>query len=541
MAIETLKLIKKAGNVFSAVDIIGKKHLCSQGVKDMDASMFNNFCSAMIKDKRCKFYRNCRKKDMDKERTGILRIFSSKGPMSTQEAMAIASAKYCTYEMLMEAAKVSDIVVGDYFHLFGMGDKFLKRAEKELKNTIIIVDEAHNLSARLRSYMSSRISTRTCDLAIKEADESEEIQEYVKQIKKVIRNLGRKYIKSTETFVRKDEFIEKISEISDYDSMIGEMTNAAKDVLSKKKISFIDRIAEFLNSWKGDDFGYARIMSRTLLRRKDHIILYYNCLDPSLISKPIINGSHSTILMSGTLSPMEMHQDLLGMDKNRTMLKSYPSPFPKENRKNIIVRGITTKYTERTSENFKRIATTVRSCVNSIRGNSAVFFSSYEIRNYIHKLTAPAISKHIILEESDMTKEERDKVKDEMEKYAARGAVLFGVMGGSFSEGIDLPGELLNGVIIVGLPLNKPDLSVKALIDYYEQRFHKGMAYGYMYPAMIKVIQSAGRCIRSESDRGVIVFADERFTWRNYYCMFPNSWEFVITSIPETEIKRFFA
>jgi DNA excision repair protein ERCC-2 len=244
--------------------------------------------------------------------------------------------------------------------------------------------------------------------------------------------------------------------------------------------------------------------------------------------------------MSGTLSPMEMHKDLLGMDRNRTMLKSYPSPFPKQNRKNIIVRGITTKYTERTSENYERIATTVRSCINSIKGNVAIFFPSYEIRNYIHKLAMPSISKHIILEESGMTKEERDRIKDEMEKHATRGAVLFGVMGGSFSEGIDLPGELLNGVIIVGLPLNKPDLSVEALIDYYEERFHKGMAYGYLYPAMIKVIQSAGRCIRSEKDRGVIVFADERFTWRNYSQMFPRSWEFVITSDPEMEIRRFF-
>src|SRR3989338_11278779 len=99
-------------------------------------------------------------------------------------------------------------------------------------------------------------------------------------------------------------------------------------------------------------------------------------------------------------------------------------------------------------------------------------------------------NKHSIMEKSTMTKRERDEVKEHLRKHAAKGAVLYGVMGGSFSEGIDLPGDLLNGVIIVGLPLERPDLSVEALIAYYEQRFQKGRDYGYNFPAMIKVMQA---------------------------------------------------
>ena len=244
--------------------------------------------------------------------------------------------------------------------------------------------------------------------------------------------------------------------------------------------------------------------------------------------------------MSGTLSPMEMHRDLLGMEAGRTAMKSYPSPFPENNRKNIIATGITTQYKQRTPETFARIADVVTKSAGAIRGNAAVFFPSYEILNRVYATAKDSIKKHVILERSEMTKEQRDRVKDDMRLHAGSGAVLFGVVGGSFSEGIDLPGELLNGVIIIGLPLERPTLSVQALVDYYQQRFARGREYGYVYPALIKAMQAAGRCIRSESDRGVIVFADERFLWKNYNYVFPKSWKFAVADDPEKEIRAFF-
>jgi DNA excision repair protein ERCC-2 len=131
-------------------------------------------------------------------------------------------------------------------------------------------------------------------------------------------------------------------------------------------------------------------------------------------------------------------------------------------------------------------------------------------------------------------------VKENLEEHKAKGAVLLGVMGGSFSEGIDLPGDLLNGVVVVGIPLERPTLSVQSLIDYYDERFHRGRDYGYNFPAMIKVMQSAGRCIRSENDRGVVVFIDDRFLWKNYRDIFPKSWQFTVTKTPSVEIRKFF-
>jgi DNA excision repair protein ERCC-2 len=113
-------------------------------------------------------------------------------------------------------------------------------------------------------------------------------------------------------------------------------------------------------------------------------------------------------------------------------------------------------------------------------------------------------------------------------------------MGGNFGEGIDLPGDYLKGVIIVGLPLQRPDLETEALIKYYDDKFKKGWDYGYLFPAFNRALQSAGRCIRSETDKGVIIFLDERYTWKNYNRCFPPSWSLKTTLLYEKMIEDFF-
>ena len=139
-----------------------------------------------------------------------------------------------------------------------------------------------------------------------------------------------------------------------------------------------------------------------------------------------------------------------------------------------------------------------------------------------------------------MNKSEREEMIESFKQYKESGAVLLGTVAGSFSEGIDLPGDLLKCVIVVGIPLGKPDLETEELIAYYDKKFGKGWNYGYMMPAMTRVIQSAGRCIRTENDRGVIVFLDERFTWKNYYDLFPKDWDIKITGLYEKRVREFF-
>ena len=135
---------------------------------------------------------------------------------------------------------------------------------------------------------------------------------------------------------------------------------------------------------------------------------------------------------------------------------------------------------------------------------------------------------------------DKEELLSRFKAQREQGGVLLAVTGANFAEGIDFPGDLLQGVVIVGLPLGRPDLYTRELIAYYDLRFGRGWNYGYIYPAMAKCIQSAGRCIRSETDRGVIIYLDERFAWQRYYDCFPDRVGLMVTKEYEQKIKNFF-
>lgn len=537
MAVET---VQKLG--VPAVDIIGKKWLCSHDVQDFDNSMFSNFCYSLVTRGQCRYYRNFRHKEITHGALSMINELAKK-PVHSEDAKRLAGASYCTFELLMEAAKKSTAIIADYFHIFSPNiTKFFKRINKQHADSIIIVDEAHNLPDRIRKDMSVKLTTRTIEIAKKENDRfGLGVGDYLRYVEESLSGMAKqKLVEAGESFAAKEDLVERIEGHCSCTEIINALAGAGEAVLKEKKKSFIERIAIFLESWLGQDFGYARIISRERIFGKDHIAVYYNCMDPSLVAENIVKESHSTILMSGTLSPGEMYRDLLGMDKERTDIRSYTSPFPRRNRLNIIADDITTEYKQRTPENYAKIARTVALCTGAIKGNAAVFFPSYKMMKEIHAIAKDRIQKQIFMEMQGMTKEERKKLQEDFAAQHEKGAALFGVLAGSFSEGIDLPGDKLNGVVVIGLPLEKPGLGVQALIDYYDKRFNRGKDYGYIYPAMRKVMQAAGRCIRSENDRGVCVFGDKRFSQRRFRYIFPQSWSFVNTERPEVEIINFF-
>ena len=149
-------------------------------------------------------------------------------------------------------------------------------------------------------------------------------------------------------------------------------------------------------------------------------------------------------------------------------------------------------------------------------------------------------SKSVFYETPNLSKKEKGDLLERFKEYKDYGAVLLSVISGSFGEGIDLPGDLLKGVVIVGLPLEIPDLETKELIDYYQEKYGKGFDYGYIFPAITKCLQNGGRCIRSETDKGVIIFLDERFAWHNYLRCIPLDMGFKISKLYEDRIMKFF-
>ncbi len=547
LAVKTVKDIMEAFNTkIVCCDIIAKKWMCSQpGAESMPTGAFYEYCKSLREDNMCDFYSNTRSNGKPSiVASKVLFDLKERMPLSTEEINSTCrEKKLCPYEVASMLAAEAHIVIADYNYLFNekIRESFFRRSNKSIEKSIIIIDEGHNLPARCRDMQSSVLSLFIIQRAIQEAKKYglEETQKKLGYIEQVVIELGSELTdENNEEYVLRREFEKKIDSEIGYELSIEEFESQAKVVREEIGQSFIGSVSAFLELWRGPDRGYCRSVTFKPTKTGKDVRLMYTCLDPSLVAQEVINNSSSTILMSGTLNPPQMYADLLGF--RHYSIKEYSNPFSRHNRLSLVIDEVTTKYTARSPEQYQRIAAIVSDIVNAVPGNSLVFFPSYELRNQVHRYCEKLISKTIFLEMSGISKEERAQSLEKFKSYQHSGAVMLGVAQGSFGEGIDLPGDLLKCVVVVGVPLTKPDLITKDVIEYYDDKFGEGMNYGYIYPAITRTLQNAGRCIRSEHDRGAIIFMDARYSWENYTKCFPSDWDIKMTRMYKERIEKFF-
>jgi len=537
IVIDTLRTIKKKYDLnFIASSIIGKKWMCLMpNTATMRSSDFSEFCKIMRKDDKCEFYANSKPNNMKFKK--VLEEAQHISPVSTEEIIDISEKeKVCPYEISIKLASKSKIIVCDYNLLFNpsIRENFFSKTGKMLENSILIIDEGHNLPARINELLTQRLSSRIIQRAIKEAKKYgfDEIVMPLFELDAVLTRFSQDLRNDEEKLVSREDFIAQVNNIKNYAELIEDIALAGDAVLEEQKRSALTAVSKFMDAWPHGDIGFCR----SITNQDNNRVLNYRCLDPSLNTKEIIASAYSTIMMSGTLSPADMYADLLGFPED-TIKKEFPSPFPHENRLTLIIPKTTTKFTQRNAAQFSAISSICSEIVNKIPGNSAIYFPSYYLRDEIAKFFEPACNKTIFYEQPRLTKEEKQDLLNRFCKN--KGAVLLGVAAGSFGEGIDLPG-VLDCVVVVGLPLDRPDLETKELIKYYDKKFGKGWDYGYVMPALTKTMQNAGRCIRSDKDRGVIVFLDQRYTWPSYFKCFPSDWKLKITLDYKNKIAEFF-
>lgn len=542
IAVDTLLKIKQKHNAnFTSIDLIGKKYMC--GFKDVEglyANEFIEFCKTQRENSKCEFFNNTKNKN--KKTFNAKKVIEDLEKISPSHSEQVIEKcrknKLCPYEISAMMAGKAEVVIADYNYIFNpsIRDIFFNKTNKNIEDAIIIVDEAHNLAGRIRNILSKKISNIILNNAIREAKkfDYDEVAFDLKKIKEILDEISKDLNLNQEILIKKELFLDKINKIKNYEELIAELDFAADDIREQKKRSYIATVASFLEAWPGSDDGFARILS---LKTGKNVLLElsYKCLDASLATLDIIENSHSVICMSGTLSPTSMYKDILGFKD--CVEKDYESVFPEKNKASIVIPKTTTKFTERNEQQYKNIAKISSDVINLIPGNSIIFFPSYETRDSVYKHFFDKCNRTIFIENPTMGKEERYELLEDFKKYD--NAVLLGVASGSFSQGIDLPG-VLKGVMVVGLPLEKPDLETKELINYYDEKFSKGWEYGYVLPAITKAVQAAGRCIRSEKDKGVIIFLDERYAWNNYLKCFPKDLKLRITNDYKNNINKFF-
>jgi DNA excision repair protein ERCC-2 len=537
LAVETVRLIKEtSGADFTAVDIVGKQWMCSlENVSRLHSSEFADYCEALRSEGSCIFYEHARGTEFGL----FVQKMKDETPIHAEqlvEACKMQSA--CAYEVAAKLASQSLVVIADYFYLFHphIRNAFLKKIRKDLENCIVIVDEAHNLPQRIRSTLTSRLSSHTLLLSKHEARKFDAGADKLVLLVNALSSISKGLPRGAERLVTRESFISAID--CRYDELLAELSGLAEEIREQQQKSFVGRVAAFLETWQSNAAGYTRILESREFQGKPNLVLSRRCLDPAVASREVIEGSHSTILMSGTLAPTFMYKDLLGFVRNTTEVY-FQSPFPRENRLALIVPRTTTKFTSRNPRQYQEIASICTEFISIIPGNVALFFTSYHFRDIVVSLVKS--QKPLLLEKSGATKSDRSDLLDAFKKHKDKGAALLCVSSGSFGEGIDLPGDLLQGVVVVGMPFKAPDLETQELIKYYDAKFGKGWDYGYVLPAIARSLQNAGRCIRSETDRGVIVFLDERYALPKYRRCFPPEWQTEICKNYRQRIQAFFS
>jgi DNA excision repair protein ERCC-2 len=542
LAMNTLKDIKvKFSNI--GVDLVGRKHLCLQSMPNFNAGELAEYCKLLKKEKKCAYFTNFKKGDKLSV-DGELALSEVKviSPLLARDLYTFSEDRaICPYELALELTKESDVIIADYQFVFNKHIRkiLLNKIDKDLDELIIVIDEGHNLPNRIKDKASHYFTSLMLKASISEAKKFklEEIQEHLVQLLSILKDFSEKLkYGEQEIYVTKQSFIDEVSKIRDYKELFISLEVAAEQIREKEQRSRIGGVANFLNEWLGQEEGFTRIFTK---KEENNLILAYKCLDPSLVSKEVVNNAHSIIMMSGTLTPTAMYKELIGFDEAKEEV--FKSPFPEENRELLIVPKTTTKFTKRDENMYKSIATELKDIAENVPGNVAIFFPSYFMSENVSKYFSIMTTKTVFTEMSELSGQEKSDLLTNFKKYKNTGAVLLGVLGGSFSEGVDLPGENLKAVVVVGLPLQRPDLETKALIDYFDKKFKKGWDYGYLFPAFNKTLQGAGRCIRSETDKGVIIFLDERYIWNNYRRCFPATWNVKVSVKPERELKAFFS
>jgi len=466
---------------------------------------------------------------------------------------AARSHEVCPFEVSLELIEKADVVVCDYNYIFDpyVGLKAYSQ-ENDYGDCVLLVDEAHNLVDRGRGYYSPELFEKSFD----------EIKHHL---------YGRNcWIEGWEGLleVLRDHF-RQLAEEAFQDDETGEVKQAlcepSRELFLEQRVEW-ERIVLHYIGWKIDnriaeendpliDFYFKLVKFTNLLaedgeefahmieKTNDGLKLKIFCKDPSRFLGRIFDSAHATIALSATLEPFDFYRRTLGMPSDRVSELSLPSPFPRENRKIVIVSEIDTTWKQRANY-YDRIATTVADIAEASNGNFLALFPSYAFLREVSE-RMPPIGKQVMVQRTDMTDYERNAILDILREKPRRGNLILGVSGGMYAEGIDYQGDMLAGVMVIGPALPAVTFEQELLKHYYDEQYGAGFEFAYLIPGMTRVVQSAGRVIRSEHDVGIIALLCKRFTQEMYTRYFPTDWydetpRELVTKKAASEIRSFF-
>lgn len=442
--------------------------------------------------------------------------------------------RICPYELSLDLSRYCEIIICDYNYAFSP-DVYLRRyfdsKEGECGRYVFLVDEAHNLPDRARDMYSASLMLAPFEAAYARIDPQADA-ELEQSFGGWLMMMRRLCALCTENRVKHEDGTESGYYLnrSPLESVVQQtaLFRQRLDAFLKKKTEHplffeLSELCASLRRFVGlSEYYDERFLTYVQLESGVLTVQIY-CLDPAGVLHAAMGRASATIMFSATFQPLDYFVDILGGKGARTL--ALPSPFDPDRLCVTVASGVSTRMEDRPAT-YRRVATLIAASVSAKAGNYIVFFPSYEYMERVREQFTEKYPKvECIAQRRGMTRHEQEAFLASFREDTDRMRVGFCVLGGSFSEGVDLPGSRLIGVIVVGVGIPGLSNERNMLRDYYENKCERGYDYAYIYPGMNRVLQAAGRVIRREEDKGIVVLIDARYAEPPYLSLYPSHWK----------------
>jgi len=443
----------------------------------------------------------------------------------TRELIEKTAQKHaiCPFELSLELALWVDCIVCDYNYIFDPRVNLRRIFQDTASQNTFMIDEAHNLPDRARKMFSSHLDKQTFL----------ELKHLFRDLPKLSKSLGKINWRMARLRKRCGELDRPTASEQPPSQLypkLREFQKIAENVLRNDKYSVLPhreslvdlyfQVASFLRVAEKYDAAY---MTCYQPRGRDLRVKLF-CLDPSSQLREVLQECQSALFFSATLTPLDYFRSVLGCNQQAKQFQ-LPSPFPHKNLCLAVANRTSTIFRER-DHTKEEVAGLLSAFVNEKTGNYLLFFPSYQYMNLILDCFPPLRPPdETVIQNPSMTEQERAEFVGRFEDESSDRLVGFAVMGGVFGEGIDLVGKRLTGAAIVGVGLPALCLELDLIRKYYSEKGYSGFDYAYMYPGINRVLQAAGRVIRSEADRGAVLLIDDRYSRPSYRDLLPAEWD----------------
>lgn len=423
--------------------------------------------------------------------------------------------RVCPFEYSMDLSYLTDAMIGDYNYVFDPRVARKRLAGEQKRSTVLLVDEAHNLVDRAREMYSATIQ-KAPFLALSKSDADPLLKKAAKKVNRACLDIKKSCGENPYVMLEEIPPEWKDSLLPFYEQAEEQVKNGAADETIIDLYFAAQRMLHVIESM--DERFYVLVE-----KRSSDVIVKVICMDPSLFIKETTKSYRASVFFSATLAPVQYVRKMLGGESTDYGV-AIPSPFNKE-QIDVRVYPISTKYRDR-EYTIKEIVHAIKQGIEDAQGNFIVFFPSYRYMQSAveeFQLQVEPGRYELLIQSINMSEEEREAFLQSFKKEK-RNIVAFAVMGGVFSEGVDLPGNQLSGVAVIGVGLPQLNPERDQMKKYFQRQGQNGYHYAYVYPGINKVLQAGGRLIRTETDHGILLLIDDRFQTSLYQQLLPEEW-----------------